>query len=306
MKTKKEFIILGIVIAAAAAYLFLRGEDRTRYSLPAVPALAASEITKIEIDRQGRKVVLVRREGRWMIEPEGFAAAPKSAEEMLAALSGLTLTALVAESGNHALYELDEANRIHVKAWQGERPARELFIGKTAPSYRHTFVRLAGDERVFHARDNFRFHFMGGPDDLRDKTVLSFTPAIEKGGERVLFRREPETAAGGADTPGAWRGPDGKAADAGRLRQLLGELSSLQCDGFKDGAERSALGPPLFSLALKGAADHTLEIFAPAGEEKRHPALSSQSAAPFFLAEDQVQRLMLAPTDLAAKEAPVN
>ncbi len=310
MKIKKEFLILGVVILAAAAYLFLRGEDKTRYTLPPVPALAAAEITRIEIDRQGQTVALARTDGRWRIEPSGFAAAPKSVEEMLTALSGLTLTALVAESGNHALYELDEANRIHVKAWQGDQAARELYIGKVAPSFRHTFVRLAGDERVFHARDNFRFHFTGGPEELRDKSVLSFKPAditevaLAKGNEKAVFQRTPAAATAGTDDLGVWKGPEGKAVATGRLRQLVTELSTLQCEGFMEPAARAGLAHPVFTVALKGKAEHTLEIFPPAGEQKHHPALSSQSEQPFLLAEDQVQRLMVAPADLLAKETP--
>ena len=98
VKLKKEFIILGVIIVALSVYLFQRSGDRTRYTLPEVPALAASEITKIEITRAGQSVVLVRKDERWVIDPPGVAAAPKSVQEMLEALTGLTLTALVAES----------------------------------------------------------------------------------------------------------------------------------------------------------------------------------------------------------------
>ncbi|RPJ76723.1 MAG: hypothetical protein EHM15_01520 [Desulfobacteraceae bacterium] len=69
-------------------------------------------------------------------------------------------------------------------------------------------------------------------------------------------------------------------------------------------AARAGLAHPVFTVALKGQAEHTLEIFPPAGEQKSHPALSSQSEQPFLLAEDQVQRLMVAPADLLAKETP--
>jgi hypothetical protein len=172
MKLKKEIIMLGVIIVALSVYLFQRSGDRTRYTLPEMPALAASEITKIEITRAGQSVVLTRKDERWVIEPTGVAAAPQSVQEMIEALTGLTLTALVAESKNYSLYELDDENKIHVRAWQDGRLRHELDIGKTAPSFRHTFVRLAGDDRVYHARDNFRLRFAGGPEDLRDKTIM--------------------------------------------------------------------------------------------------------------------------------------
>jgi hypothetical protein len=90
MKLKKEFIMLGVIIVALSVYLFQRSGDRTRYTLPEVPALAASEITKIEITRAGQSVVLTRKDERWVIEPTGVAAAPKSVQEMIEALTGLT------------------------------------------------------------------------------------------------------------------------------------------------------------------------------------------------------------------------
>lgn len=317
MKIKKEVVILVLLIAALSAYLLQRGQDRTRYTLPELPALAAADITQIEIARGGEVVTLARRDGRWLIEPQGFAAAPKSVQEMLSALSGLSLTALVSESKNYPLYELDDDNRIHVKAWQGERLGRELDIGKVAPSFRHTFVRLAGDDRVYHARDNFRFHFTGGPEELRNKSVLAFQRAditeveIRKGDLKAAFRREAgaapeaagERAAGAEESPAAWKRADGAAADGGRLRQLIAELSDLQCERFLPDRDRSGLGRPIYALALKGPAEHTLEIFAPAGQDKSHPAASSQSEQAFVLAEDQAQRLMVDPQELLAPAA---
>lgn len=316
MKIKKEVIILGIVIVALSVYLLQRGQDRTRYTLPAIPALAAADITKIEISRQNQAVTLSRHDDRWTIEPQGFAAAPKSVQDMLAALSGLSLTALVAESKNYALYELDDDNRIHVKAWHGDRLGRELYIGKVAPSFRHTFVRLAGDDRVFHAQDNFRFYFMGGPDELRNKSVLTFPRAdvteveIATAEHTVVFRREAAEAgevagdktAGAAEGQGNWKRSDGLAADGGRLRQLIGELSDLQCERFLPEPDRSGLGRPIFALALRGPGEHTLKIFAPAGEDKSHPAVSSQREQAFLLAEDQAQRLMVDPQKLLSAE----
>jgi hypothetical protein len=317
MKIKKEVIILGLVIVALSVYLFQRGGDRTRYTLPVLPALAAADITKIEISRQEQVVTLTRSDGRWVIEPQGVAAAPKSVQEMLNALSGLTLTALVAESKNYALYELDEGNRIRVRAWQGERLGRELEIGKVAPSFRHTFVRIAGDERVYHAQDNFRFHFTGGPEDLRNKSVLAFQRAditevaITAAEETAVFRRQAgaakEGAAGGntagaAERPESWARSDGRPADGVRLRQLIGELSDLQCERFLPEPDRSGLGRPIYALALRGPAEHTLSIFAPSAEDKSHPAISSQSEQPFLLAEDQAQRLMVDPQTLLSAE----
>ncbi|MCK7466945.1 MAG: DUF4340 domain-containing protein [Desulfosudis oleivorans] len=94
---------------------------------------------------------------------------------MLETLAGLSLTALVAESKNYALYELDDGPQGHTS-----RPGRTTGSSATSTSARphppsgHTFVRIAGDDRVYHAPTISASASQSGLDDLRDKTVLSF------------------------------------------------------------------------------------------------------------------------------------
>jgi len=301
VKLKKEFIILGVIIMALAVYLYQRSGDQTRYKLPEVPALAASEITKIEITHGGQSVVLVRQDGRWVIDPPGVAAAPKSVQEMLEALSGLTLTALVAESHNYSLYELDDEHKIHVRAWQDGKLRRELDIGKTAPSFRHTFVRIAGDDRVYHARDNFRFRFTASPEDLRDKTVLSFkrpditAVRITSDNAEATFTRDkgPDSAAPAAEAAGLWKGPGGAAVNGARLNALLAVLSDLTCEKFIPGRGKESFGRPVFSITLTGGQEYSLSIFAPSGASPGdHPAVSSASDSSFVLSEDQAKTII--------------
>ena len=51
MKSKKEYIILGIVIAALAAYLGFQKTDRTHYELPVIAQLEAADITEVTITK---------------------------------------------------------------------------------------------------------------------------------------------------------------------------------------------------------------------------------------------------------------
>jgi len=314
VKLKKEFIILGVIIVALTVYLFQRSSDRTRYRLPEVPALAASEITKIEITHAGQSVVLARKGERWFIEPPGVAAAPKSVQEMLEALTGLTLTALVAESQNYSLYELDDEHKIHVRAWQDDQLRRELDIGKTAPSFRHTFVRLAGDDRVYHARDNFRSRFAGGPEDFRDKTVLAFKQPditavrITSGTAETTFTRDkaPEPGAATPEQASLWRGPAGAAVNLPRLNSLLAALSDLRCEKFIPERGKESFGHPVFSITLTGAdgQEHSLSMFTPSGTDSGdHPAVSSASDSAFVLSEDQAKTIMQNPGELLETDA---
>lgn len=307
MKIKKEYLILGIIIAALAVYLYVRSADRTLYTLPKLPALAASDITKIQMARPGETVVLVRKDGRWVIDSRGWPVDPKTAQEMLDTLTGLTLTAMVAESKNYSLYELDDEHKVNVKAWQGDQLSRDIDIGKAAPSFRHTFVRIAGDDRVFHAQDNISFRFRAAVDDLRDKTVLAFNREeiqeiqITQGAASASLTRTPanaESPPAGQPAPDIWQAADGQTANSGAVQALLGELSSLRCEQFIDDRVKAVLGAPVYSIALKGPKDYTLTLFGPGEKDApRHPAVSSGSDYPFLLSEDQAKRIMKNPAD---------
>ena len=312
MKLKKEFIILGAIIAALAAYLYQRSADRTHYTLPALPALAAADITKIQMTRGAKTVVLVRRDDRWRIEPPGYLVDPRLVDEMLDTLSGLSLTALVSESGNFTLYELDEDQKANVKAWQNDQLKRDIDVGKAAPSFRHTFVRIAGDDRVYHGRDNFSFRFRTRIEDLRDKTMLAFDRQeikeiqIAQGETRLTLVRAPapaETPPAGQSPPSAWQTSDGRPANDTAVETLLGAISNLQAEAFIEGRDKASFGQPAYAVELKGPKEHSLALFPPAaGDSKDHPAVSSGSEYPFSLSADHAQRIMKNPEEFIKKE----
>jgi hypothetical protein len=177
MKFKKEYLILILIIAALLAYLFMRSADRTFYELPPIASLEQNQITKIEISKGGDSIALNKKDNKWYLEPQGYIADTKKVTDMLNVFGAFTLTTLVSESKDYGRYELTDEKGITVKAWQQEALKRNFDIGKPASSFRHTFVRLDGDSRVFHARGNFRSTFDLTADNLRDKNVLSFKPA---------------------------------------------------------------------------------------------------------------------------------
>ena len=172
MKIKKEYIILAIIIIALSVYLVMRRGDRTLYELPEIPEISQKEITRLQITKGKTVIDLNKKDNRWYIAPQEYPADDNKVKNMLDNIEKLTLTALVSESKNYNLYDLSGEDRINVKAWQGDSLKRDIDVGKTASSYRHTFVKMAGDDRVFHARGNFRNTFDFSVDDLRNKTGI--------------------------------------------------------------------------------------------------------------------------------------
>jgi len=318
MKVKKEAVILAVVIIGLSFYLVLHQGDKTHYTLPVIAQVVEGDISKIEVFKPDGTLTLNREGDRWILSPEGYPAEESKVKSMLDVISGLTLTALVSESKSYERYDLEEGKKITVKAWAGETLERSFDIGKAAPSYSHTFVKIAGDPRVYHARSNFRGRFDQTVDKLRDRSALSFQTAeiqgvrVEKGEMALTLVRQSvpvEVSAaqeGGAEAPKeAWiveGQEEERQVHGSKVDKLLATLSSLKCSAYVDGKTKGDFSNPLYSVELKGTENYKLDIFEKMStEEKRHPAVSSQNDFPFFLSDYLAGQIMVPLEDLTTK-----
>lgn len=320
MKIKKEYSILLAVIIALSLYLTLRNPDRTQYQLPEVPEVDRKDISKIEIAKPDISIVLNKQGGSWHIAPQAYSADTDKVKNMLDVIEKLTLTALVSESKNYDRYNLNDNEKIVVKAWKEDTLRREFEVGKAATSYRHTFVKLAGDDRVYHARGNFRDKFDQTVDNLRDKIVLSFDQTeireirIAKGEQLMVFGRKQvpvEVTAGkeaevrSPPSPKAetvWQTAEGKKGDESKLSRLLTTLSNLRCEKYIDDRKKEDFTNPIYALQLKGLQEYTLSIFAKTDKsDKNYPAVSSANDYPFLLSDRQADDIMSNPDEMLQK-----
>ncbi|MGD8990807.1 MAG: DUF4340 domain-containing protein [Desulfobacterales bacterium] len=322
MKIKKEYIILLVIIIGLSVYLATRSTDRTHYQLPELGGLDRNKISKIEISKAGDTILLKKRDNQWYLEPKGYLADRSKIDSMLAVFETLSLAALVSESKNYQRYDLHPTKRITARAWQEDALMRDLDIGKAAPSFRHTFVKLADDSRVYHASDNFRSQFEQTADGLRDRAVLSFKSGdiqavqITKDLKSIeLLRNEvpveptalqpegPETPQP-ADVKFEWQDRKGKKVNDQKLNRLLTSLGSLKCSGYIDDRNKDSFTEPIYTVKLNGAQEHRLDIFAKLEKDaEAYPAISSGSGYPFLLSDSQAQQLMKDPTEFLQKDS---
>ena len=320
MQLKKAVVILAVVIVGLSIYLLTRHSDRTLYRLPQQPSVPVQSITRIDINGPEGMISLNRADDSWTIGEQKYPADRAKVSRMLDAISALSLTAMMSESKDYIRYDLTDKNKISVKAWAGTTPEREFEIGKVAPSFRHTFVKLAGDAKVYQARNNFRTTFEQGVEDLRDKVVLSFAASdiqeirLTKGTETMtLARHEAPLAETGEKEEGdtaketspplkaimVWQANDGRAAASAKVDELLAAVSQLACEKFITDHVTADYKDPIYTLELKGQKAHRLSIFAKQSEtDNSYPAVSSDSPYPFFLTEWKAKQLMPAFEDL--------
>ncbi len=316
MKRKKEYLLLGIVILALGLYLFFNQRDRVHYTLPETPPLETAAIDRIEIERAGGKLTLIRDDDKWRLRPGDYPADSEQVARMLNTIADLTVTALVSETQSFARYDLDADRRIDVRAYNEDKLVRRFTVGKAASTFRHTHVLVGEDKNVYHAAGSFRWAFDKPVDDLRDKTVLTLDRtavnaiSLTTEGQQIIVAKAPPTAdpantesdapespspaAGSTDAAAKprWQTAAGEAVDAAAVDQLLAALDPLKCSAFLDDDKPAAKAEPRYRLELGGTETKTLEIFTPATETAtEYPARSSDSPYRFNLSEFDVAKV---------------
>lgn len=322
MKLKKEFIILFVVIAVLISYLLLHKKDRTHYQLPVVPEIVKNRTTQIEINTSKDDIILNRKDKTWYIGSEKYPADPDKVNTMLDVIEKLTITALVSESKNYLRYDLNDDKKITIKAWDGTTLKRQFDIGKSATTYRHTFVKVDQDPHVYHARGDFRHKFDLTLDKLRDKNVLSFEQDhinimhISKDKKTFVIRRseraetkgeikENETKPSSTKKPDMiWQTGDGRPLEASAVKGLLSWLSRLDCEKYVSGGEKEDFKSPIFVVKLTGEAkEYTLSVFSKTDKNATvYPAVSSENQYPFLLSESQVDEIKKMTEEILKKE----
>jgi hypothetical protein len=330
-KIRREYIILAVIIIVLSLILIFRNTNRIQYELPELKPIDKAEISKIEIIKPSETLTLQQKNGTWTIGPEEYPADEYRANAIIDAVKDLTLTALVSETENYSLYGLDNDNRILVKAYSDGELIREFEMGKDASTYRHTYVKIKDDKRVYHARNSFKSDFDQELSDLRDKSVLTFDKteitAVELSwkDESIKFKKEvrpvekedkPEDAEEEKpnetqekepkmpETEEFWVTEDGKEAIKTEVDNIIDQCSDLKCQEFIYGKTKEEFKDPILTITFTGTAkDYILTIFDKSEEHNdHHPAISSENKYIFLLAKDKITNLNQKPEKLLREE----
>ena len=305
MRSKKEFFVLVLIIAAAVGYLFFRQTDRLTYELPQVAKIDTADIIKMTVKGPSGDLLLEKKSDKWQLMPKGYSADSKKIDDILATISTLTLTTVVAEKSSDSRYDLDPDQRIEVTAWDPNGIVRQFSLGKAADTFRHTFVKLPDDNRTFHAKDNFRDRFDLSPATFRDKRVMTFDSdqitSIKMTRDNKAFEWIPveskptesdEEKEDSASSEKQWQTIDQQAVDHTKVNQLLQKLADLNCQSFLEPEDPAVSNPPVWAVDLNSSdTSHTFTLYPEItqDEEKLWPSTSSLVSETFLLSDWQAK-----------------
>ncbi|SMC35472.1 protein of unknown function [Desulfocicer vacuolatum DSM 3385] len=299
---KKEYLILALIIAGLCAYLVTHNENRNNYSLPELTSLAGSDITGITIEQKETSIKITKVDEVWGITEKSYPADTETIKNLVKDISTLKITALASEKGDLKRYQLDLGNRIKVTASGTSGEIRAFEVGKTAPSYHHTFVKIKGDDNIYHAAGNFRGSFDTDVNGLRNKKVLFFDESVIErmeitaaGITRTLkavsprktdTETSPEEKNTATEDKKIWQfEKDNSPCDESAVKNILSTLSSLTCDAYTgDDKKMPADENPVCQITFNGENQLSFTLFDKNSNDK-YPALSSTSPYPFVLDE---------------------
>jgi hypothetical protein len=306
MKGKKEIVILFFIIAVLLFYIYSDKKNVTNYDLPKIVQIDSEEISKLTINNKGLEIILIKDNDRWLVGDRKYPANSSIVNKMLDDITSLKLTALASESNNYNTYELDMKKRIELTAYSEATPVRKIIIGKPASSYRHTFVMIGDDHRVFHASGNIRNDFDKTVSDLRDKKVMTFTEeiaeiVIEKDTEKMTIVRsvapisvDPIESSDPVPPPEVagqkWVTANGNPVKDDEIDGFIRMLANLTCDEFIEDKTKEDFESPIFVATLDGAKKYTISIYEK--QEDKYTAVSSESEYPFLIAESKANQIM--------------
>jgi hypothetical protein len=155
---------------------------------------------------------------------------------------------------------------------------------------------------------------------MRDKTVLSFKTtdiqqvqiikdahSVKLVRSEVPFKpaapqqKKTDTAPAAA-VKFEWQNDNGEKGNDRSLNRLLTTLGDLKCADYINDRQKDTFSAPIYTVKLKGLQDYQLEIFAKLQkDDKKYPAVSSDSDYPFWVTDNQVQQIMINPEEMIRK-----
>lgn len=308
MRNRTTLVLLGIA-AALTVYVWLFERGRPGPEVPAGPVFpyrGTEDVARLEIERGGERVVLVRDGRTWRLtEPIAYPAEAPRMGDLLLKIVEFEVKAEVAPGAQGAFGEKGPEATLTVRFQDGE--TKRIEVGNAHPTLEmpERFYRIDG--KLFLGDATLAEALRAPVSALRDRTISAVTrkraeeiSVAGAGGRTLRFARS---------APGHWRAeaPFRGRADAGAVGELVEAVNRLAAVAFiDDGRERLAeygLERPRYRIAVKeqGAGEET-RILLGAEKEKDEDGrplvyVTWEDRGPVCIVKDLVTPLLEKPDD---------
>lgn len=300
MKIKKSTLILLGVAAALLLFLVFKPEASIK---DVVKWKAISkDADKLLIEKGSRSLSFVKKGNDWLLGTNSYLADPEKIKKLVDTLKSARRFELVDTFSLDEKYEIDASNRttatLHTSS--GER---SLIIGKAAPTYSHTFVKIPGGTKTYQTEGNFTYDFGQDANYYRAKQFFNFSSEEARSvefkdasGRTLLITRTADISTNTNFTPKtSWKDASGRVYKDEDVGDIVSTISHINATAFPDEGKFSfesiAKSQILSQIVIKTSSKtYSLTIF----REKNgndNLAITSERKELFQLSEDMTKRL---------------
>lgn len=289
MRGRGLLILLAILVVLGGMFMFARVSEQPGEPYhQALVNINTDQVARIVIDGPKGHTELEKGPDGWRLtDPVDYPADQDLVSATLGFLSGLTSNGIISSNPEKAgLFEVDDEKGVKVSLYfAGEAdPQVRIVVGKLAPGFSNTYVRVGDAPEVHQVAGALRFQLERDATAWRDKQILSFDPAAVV---RVHLAGEADVAARRTDDGWAWDGPtppDGTpSTDA--VERLVRYLSSLRALDFVDQPPEAPPAPLLtVTLARDGDAS-PIDFVVEAEEDTRYRVVAEADPQRYLVAK---------------------
>ncbi len=188
-----------LALAGTAALLHLKSRHGPEETEP-LSGVQASQAVKVELEKNGKAVVLENTEGAWRLSsPLSDLADQNAVNDLLNGLLQLSLGSQAAsDPASYPTYELNDSSAAHVRLFtQGSAaPAFDGYFGKRAIGYDSLYFRRAGEKPVLIASGLGSYQLERPAEDFRERALSKIdrdaltSAALTAGGKSFEIRKD--------------------------------------------------------------------------------------------------------------------
>jgi hypothetical protein len=238
MKNNKNLYILAgvFVLLVVIAYLLTaeRGQRTTTFKLDEkILQIDSAAIDKLEIEKNGKKIVLQKTGGNWTITtPVSYPAVNQFVNNALSTLKNYKITSKVSSNpSNKDKFGFNDTNVTKLTVYQNGSSVGQMLIGNAGPGNAQSYIKTTEGNDILLA-DEFVWNYIVKNDltEWRDKLIVSISKGMIK---QIDFVSKDENYSAKYDTTGKFYiGKD--TVSAASLDGVMNLLQNYSTQNFKD------------------------------------------------------------------------
>ncbi len=276
--SRKEIVILIVLIVVFGGLYFLRNRDKVSYKLPVIKNFKKEVVDEIRIKYKKNDFDIVKKDGKWYLKRDGIPVKKGFVDNVLDKIADLKFVALVSTTGNYPIYKLD-TEAVSLKLLSKGKEIVSLKIGKESPTYSQSYLLYGNDQNVYQVNSNLRNYVKKNKEEIIDRRVLNFEVdkvnnfAVKCGKEAFELTKKDNK----------WYFKDGKEANSDKVKEVLTSLSTLSAAEVLPEKKGKINEKPECVLTM--TTDKDIELKCYGLKEKDYLCQSSQYPMPFSLTD---------------------